>query len=317
MFRKLTILFICFLALPAMSARPLVPENAIHQLEEEEEMTTVFNTHPLLNFGPLSFGLSELPPQVNGTFILSGGFPTGGGATGYGLDEVISANLVFGDIIAPNNLMAFDLEIDADGAIEAFSYTFAPFDTPTVSQGVIEMNGIFVVTGTDIASGQPFSYSYANSTATANPILDSFLVTRGIYVSGGVLELAASDNTDLSIRRATSDTLSRTEFEVKEVSPVASPSSLEVTLEGSVFARTQVNQTIELFDYVANAWEQIDTRAATRFTDSAVTVAATGDLSRFVEAGTMCIQARIRYQSPVARQQFSSNTDQFFWTIGQ
>ncbi len=317
MFRNLTILSICFLALPTMSARPLVPENAVLLPDEEEDLMGVFNTNPLQNFGPLSFGLSELPPQVNGTFVLSGGFPTGGGATGYGLDEVISANLVFGDVIGPNNLMEFDLEIDADGSIEAFSYTFAPFDTPTVSQGVIAMNGIFEVTGTDIASGQPFSYTYADSTATVDPIPDSFLVTRGVHVSGGVLELAASDNTDLSIRRATSDTLSRTEFEVKEVSPVASPTSLEVTLEGSVFARTQVNQTIELFDYVANAWEQIDVRAATRFTDSTVTVAATGDLSRFVEAGTLCMTARIRYQSPVARQQFSSNTDQFFWTIGQ
>jgi hypothetical protein len=144
---------------------------------------------------------------------------------------------------------------------------------------------------------------------------DSFLVTRGAHVSGGLMELATSDNTDLSLQRATADIQSRTEFEVKAVSPVANPSSLEVTLEGAVFARSQVNQTIELYDYAAAAWEQVDTRAATRFTDSTVVVAATGDLSRFVEAGTMCIEARIRYQSLNPRQQFSSNTDQFIWTI--
>ncbi len=34
---------------------------------------------------------------------------------------------------------------------------------------------------------------------------DSFSVTRGSYVSGGVVELAASDNADLSLRRATAD----------------------------------------------------------------------------------------------------------------
>jgi hypothetical protein len=146
---------------------------------------------------------------------------------------------------------------------------------------------------------------------------DSLDVTRGRVISGTLADLAESDDADLSIGRATSDIQSRTEFEVKAVSSVANPSSLVVTLEGSVFARSQVNQTIELYDYVAGVWEQIDTRAATRFSDSTVKVAATGDLSRFVEAGTMCIEARIRYQSPVARQHFSSNTDQFLWTIGQ
>jgi photosystem II stability/assembly factor-like uncharacterized protein len=145
----------------------------------------------------------------------------------------------------------------------------------------------------------------------------SFLVSRGTHVAGGVGELAASDDADLLIRRATADIQSRTEFQVKSVSPVASPSSLTVTLEGAVFARSQVNQTIELFDYVADDWEQVDTRAASRFGDSTAQVVAIGDLSRFVQPDTMCIEARIRYESVVPRQQFSSNTDQFIWTIGQ
>ena len=155
----------------------------------------------------------------------------------------------------------------------------------------------------------------ANGPFTVTP--DSFLVTRGTYVSGGLPELGDSDNSDLSIRRSIIDIQSRTEFEVKSVSPVVNPSSFEVTLEGAVFARSLVNQTIELYDYVASDWVLIDTRAATTFLDSTVTVAASGDLSRFVEPTTRSIEVRIRYQSPVARQQFASNTDQFIWTIGQ
>ncbi len=61
-----------------------------------------------------------------------------------------------------------------DGGIEAYSYALALFDTPTVSNGVIEMNGIigmnFLITGTDIDSGQAFSYAYAHSTATVSPV---------------------------------------------------------------------------------------------------------------------------------------------------
>ncbi len=149
---------------------------------------------------------------------------------------------------------------------------------------------------------------------------DSLLVTRGSQVSGGLVDLADSDNIDLSIQRASSDTQSRTEFEVEAVSPVENPTSLEVTLEGAVFARSQVNQSIELFNYLAfpsGAWEPMDTRVATPFTDSTVTLSATGDLSRFVQPITMRTRARIRYQSTSPRQQFSSNTDQFIWTIGQ
>lgn len=145
---------------------------------------------------------------------------------------------------------------------------------------------------------------------------DQITVTRGTYVSGGIPELALSDDADLTIQRQSSDLQSRTEVEVKGLSPTATPSLLEVTLEGSVFARGQVIQTIELFDYSAGSWEQIDSRDADQFNDASITVAATGDLSRFVEADTNSVEARIRFQSPVNRQKFASNTDQFIWTIG-
>ncbi len=157
-------------------------------------------------------------------------------------------------------------------------------------------------------------FGSSNSTVV---VPDSFLVTRGSYLSGGVQELANSDNADLSIRRATADAQSRTEFEVIGASQTASPSTLEVTLEASVFARGPVIQTIELFDFDAATWEQIDARPASRLSDATITVAATGDLSRFIQPGTNRIEARIRYQSVNPRQRFSSNTDQLIWTIGQ
>jgi choice-of-anchor B domain-containing protein len=144
---------------------------------------------------------------------------------------------------------------------------------------------------------------------------DSVLVTRGTFVAGGVGELAASDNADFQLIRSASDIQSRTEFEISAVSPTASPSLFEIELEGSVFARSTVNQTIELFNYSTGEWEAIDTRAASRFSDASIVVSPTGDLSRFVEAGSLAIRARVRYQSPAARQQFASNTDLFTWTV--
>ena len=119
-------------------------------------------------------------------------------------------------------------------------------------------------------------------------------------------------NARLTLRRADPE---GTELQVKSVSPTADPSSLEVTLEGTVFARFPITQTIELYDYDARVWEVVDSRTASQSGDATAEVEVTGELSRFVEAGTGCIEARIHYKSGVARQRFTSYTDQFTWTI--
>ena len=71
--------------------------------------------------------------------------------------------------------------------------------------------------------------------------------------------------------------------------------------------------------YDAQVWVEVGSEDAARSPspDSVMVVAGTGDLSRFVEAGTMCIEARIHFQSDSPRQRFASNTDQAIWTIGQ
>ena len=148
-------------------------------------------------------------------------------------------------------------------------------------------------------------------------VADSVTVTRGQLTSGDENDLRLSDNEDLGLRRSTSDIQSRTEFVVKGVSPIRAPSSLQVTLEGAVFARSTVVQSIELYDFVANDWVLVDSRNASRFSDITITASASGDLSRFVQVTTQAIEARIRYQSSAQRQNFSSNTDQFYWTIAQ
>ena len=147
--------------------------------------------------------------------------------------------------------------------------------------------------------------------------------TGGIHVSGDEASLALSDDLDFVLRRRPKEVQSRTEFEVMGISPTADPTSFAVTLEGAVIARSPVVQTIELFDYDAAVWVLVDTWDATRFFDSTVTVTVPNnllpapDLGRFVARKTHSVEARIRYQSVVARQSFASSTDQFVWTIGQ
>ena len=141
-------------------------------------------------------------------------------------------------------------------------------------------------------------------------------VTRGELVSGDVDDLVLSDNQDLTLRRVTSDIQSRTEVELKVTSPISTV-ELEVELESSVFARSPVDQTIELFDYTVASWETIDVRPAQPFSDSKVSVVPTGDPSRFIESGTLCLKARVRFNSQNPRQQFSSSIDKFVWAVNE
>ncbi len=152
---------------------------------------------------------------------------------------------------------------------------------------------------------------------TAEVAPETVTVTRGELASGNSSDLNASDNSDLIVRRRGNDIQARTQFEIQSTSPFATASEIEVQLEGSVFARSTVEQTIELFDFEAGTWVTIDTRAASRLTDTTATVVAPGSSNRFIETGSQSIRARISFLSIVARQRFSSNTDLFQWKITQ
>ena len=129
-------------------------------------------------------------------------------------------------------------------------------------------------------------------------------------------ELQTSNNADLSIFRDQSSAISITEFTVDSTSPTATPVRFDITLEGAVFSRSNVEQTIALYDFDAGAFEVVSTENASRAPNPDLTITAmgTGDLSRFVGPGN-AIQVRVRFRGSTNRLQFTSNTDQLYWTI--
>ena len=145
----------------------------------------------------------------------------------------------------------------------------------------------------------------------------TIVVTRGTLSSGGIPQLLESDNTDVAIRRANNDFQAKTQFVVSAVSPYADPGLIEVILEGAVFARRPITQTIELYNFDFAEWEVVDVRQASRLTDATVVAEPGGDLVRFVEPGSLRIEARVSFDSAVQRAVFSSNTDYFAWRITQ
>ncbi len=61
------------------------------------------------------------------------------------------------------------MEVDAGGTTTALSYSFSPINTST-STGLVVINFPLTIIGTDIASGDDFSYTYANSEVTITPV---------------------------------------------------------------------------------------------------------------------------------------------------
>ena len=132
-------------------------------------LDVIFSDPPTIADGQFPFGLSEFPEEIPASFLLGKGTPTGGGATRYGISDVISADFTLGDGHF-TSLQEFDMELRSDGTFEALSWSFNPISTlsvgPPADDMMITMNSPLHIRGTDIASGEAFSYSYATSTET-------------------------------------------------------------------------------------------------------------------------------------------------------
>ena len=144
---------------------------------------------------------------------------------------------------------------------------------------------------------------------------DSVNVTRGVLSGGSLSDLLDSDNADYSVRRNTADLQSQVIVELTGTSQSETPTDLEFTYEGAVFARSAVEQSIDFWNYDSEEWEEIDSRNAARFTDSVTSVSGSGDLARFVDSDSLELKARIRLQGVNRRPLFTANMDQAKWTV--
>jgi V8-like Glu-specific endopeptidase len=141
-------------------------------------------------------------------------------------------------------------------------------------------------------------YGMASVPLLQDVLPTSFSFFRGSHVGGGIVELFTSNNvyvvgaplppvliTDPSVG-----------LEIVGTSPLANPAELKIRVETSTSAAPPAGlmQVVLLFDYVAGVWVQVDSRAATGG-DNTIEAAAGGSLSRFVQAGTMQMRARIAW----------------------
>ncbi len=67
---------------------------AVVSIPETMTIVEVIYDSPVIDFGPLSLGLTSLPAAPELTVDLGSGTPSIGGATSYGLEDVISAEMI-------------------------------------------------------------------------------------------------------------------------------------------------------------------------------------------------------------------------------
>lgn len=130
---------------------------------------------------------------------------------------------------------------------------------------------------------------------TVNP--DSFAITRGTHLSGGLSDLFNSDDLRVVAREAPPFTVQDpgVQLTITGVAPSQSLSSLQISVEAasSGLPTTSMRQRIEAFDYQANAWVIVDERQPSTG-DQVVTVTLTNP-NRFVQAATRKMSARVSY----------------------
>ncbi|MEM7456402.1 MAG: hypothetical protein AAF456_18800 [Planctomycetota bacterium] len=205
---------------------------------------------------------------------------------------------------------------------------------PDVADTFVIVNANDTLSGTfsNVASGSrvstadgmgSFEVNYAGSSSV---VLSDFLPTtplnadtmdviRGVQTSGSVSTLSVSDNVDVSISRNQAIVAAVVEVEFESTTSVVNPDVLSFTIEASAFFRSELIQSVEFFDYDTGQFVEVDFRPAARFADNFTTAIGTGDVSRFVEAGTGNVKTRVLYTSTVPRQTFAANIDRVFWSI--
>ncbi len=207
---------------------------------------------------------------------------------------------------------------DGQNNVVIYAVTSDPVPNKIVTVTDIDANSVFSVLLTadpnKVYRGIKFAPVAASGPVTVPP--SSFSVFRGVLESGGLAELAASDDQYMIIRNGI--TALRTESPITLIvdgtSPNQTVSDLKFVLENHV-SITGLTQRLDLFDFVAGSYENQDTRSATT-TDSVVTVTATTP-NRFIETGTMDMRerTRIRADGPVFTNTWRSLFDQTVWVV--
>ncbi|MDQ2986040.1 MAG: hypothetical protein M3R13_04885 [Armatimonadota bacterium] len=125
---------------------------------------------------------------------------------------------------------------------------------------------------------------------------ESLSLFRGTLVSGGLSELAESDDTKLIVRPGIvfSTTEPPVQVVIEGTASDQNPDSLGFSLEASVSFGVG-DQAIQLYNFDSDRYETVDLRGTTTL-DRVTNVSIRSDAQRFVEFGTNKMRARVTFK---------------------
>ena len=141
-------------------------------------------------------------------------------------------------------------------------------------------------------------------------------VARGRVAFGVLEDLFASDDSWMTFQPGITQDSSEPPvwLILTGSSPINAPAELRFTLEANVDA-PGVTQRIELYNYVAQEYEEVDVRVATA-TDTTVEIVVDGDPSRFIDSESLEMKAQLTWRpGPVDFFPWNANIDQAVWGV--
>ena len=147
-------------------------------------------------------------------------------------------------------------------------------------------------------------------------VAEAFNLVSGTKSAGTIESADASDNQYLCFRagRVQLQGISaRIDFEA--TSPSIDPAQIQMVLEAKVNQSGIVRQQIEAFNFVTNAFELVDSRNASNNVDNSVTVAFSGDPSRFVDPDSGLMRTRLTFVGIRTRFNSEACIDQLIWRV--
>jgi hypothetical protein len=148
---------------------------------------------------------------------------------------------------------------------------------------------------------------------------DKLTIIRGNQVAGNLISVAESDDQYLAFTPGV--TLNPSEppvwIELSATSPMSNPNSMIFAIETRA-STANIRQSIELFNFDSGMYEEVDARM-TSLTDSIAEYVVDGDPTRFIEADSNRVRARIGWKAIgiVSMFPWTINIDRCTWTVAE
>ncbi len=181
----------------------------------------------------------------------------------------------------------------------------------------VDAAGNVYVTG-ESYGGATSDYDYATIKYVQNAVLPQTLdIFRGRLIFGGLQQLLQSDDQRLVVAPGPVFTNSQSPIHIiiEGTAPSGNLSELRFALEGQTTS-TNVEQRIELYNFLTSAYETVDLRPSTT-SDSLAEVSITNNPQRFIQSGTRLMRTRMRYKAngPIFTYPWQARLDHTYWTI--